>query len=551
MKTIIKYTCSLLCFAAMSCSLDEKPSDFLESDTFYKEDNHLIMAIAGCYDGLRNENYYGNQFPCALFASCDYGMGNTGVNSIQQFTRADVTSSHVILKNMWAMFYKTISRTNVVIEKAATAPDCTPELCDRVIGEAKFIRALTYFNLVRCFGESPLRLKPVHDFEKDIHMPASKIEDIYAQIIEDLSDAELKCWNRGETRGVFTNHVGQTTKLAATALLAKVYLHIASAGRVANTAGFYDGDKNNGATGVCDKYKSFTDFKDYYQLCYDACERALENPDFGYERNEWMNLWNVQKFKNIKEYIFAIQFSTETGYGCRLPFLFLPRGDTKGGSMSSQGGQNRFLKEFINQKLYDITDYRWNGFQLNIAFRDGKPAEEWRFDAKGQGEYYIPSLNKSGTGGGSKLLATSKFNDPATLQPASSQCELPVIRSIDIFLMQGEALAEINSNPTAGLAIINKVRQRVGSQDMTIANINLRYKGATEMDKFRDYVIHERLLEFAAEGDRWFTLKRMGQLINKCNLIKDKGNAAKTRVKENYYWPISQDEIDSNKLLDN
>ena len=88
--------------SVVSCSLDERPIDFTQKDDFYKSNEDLIMSVNSCYNVLSNEQYYGNQFTSAIFCSADYGEGNTGQNSVQQFTRGELTGEHVILKNIWA-----------------------------------------------------------------------------------------------------------------------------------------------------------------------------------------------------------------------------------------------------------------------------------------------------------------------------------------------------------------------------------------------------------------------------------------------------------------
>ena len=111
--------------------------------------------------------------------------------------------------------------------------DMDDELKNRIIGEAKFLRALHYFNLVRCFGEVPLRLEPVEP-GNDQGLPVSPIIEIYDAIITDLDYASIHCWGRNEVRGNYVNDLGRVTDTAANALLAKVYTRIASCKRTAS-----------------------------------------------------------------------------------------------------------------------------------------------------------------------------------------------------------------------------------------------------------------------------------------------------------------------------
>ena len=536
----------LLAATFSACSLDEKPIDFLGADTFYTKDNDVVMSINGCYESLKSDNYYGNLFVSSLFASADYGQGNTGQNSTQQFTRADYTGEQLQIVAMWAAIYKSIGRVNTTIYRTQNAPGITDELKNRILGEARFIRALNYFNLVRSFGEVPLRVKPVENFDTDIHIPVSKREEIYKQIVEDLKFAELNCWNRNETRNGIVNNIGRATSLGATTLLAKVYLHIASSARIANTPGYIDSSPVDGV-GVCETYISYTNYKQYYDSCLQACNKGIAHSDFALE-TDWKNLWNVATNKNPKEYIFSIQSSADAGYGNRYPFLFLPRGSVLGGSTSSQGGLNRFVAEFVNVMSFDTADYRWkSGFVLEINFRNNTPAEVWKFK-NGAGLYYGKVSNTTATGGGSNRLAAAKWNDPATADVATSRCEFSVLRSVDLYLMKGEAQAEITEIPADGYSAINTVRSRVAAPVLDDVLLN-KFAGANQMEKFREFIMKERLMEFAAEGDRWFTLLRMGKLITKAQIIVNKGNANKKRVKKNYYWPISQEEINSNNMV--
>lgn len=528
--------------SVVSCSLDERPIDFTQKDDFYKSNEDLIMSVNSCYNVLSNEQYYGNQFTSAIFCSADYGEGNTGQNSVQQFTRGELTGEHVILKNIWAQIYKGIARTNSVIYYSEKAEDVNPVLKSRVIGEAKFIRALNYFNLVQCFGEVPLRLQPVLDFDKDEKLELASKQSILEQIVSDLVYAEANCWNREESREGFVNEVGRVTSLAATTLLAKVYLYMATVGRIANDPNFKDGD----FSGIHKDFAGYSNYEEYYTLCKEICERGINHKDFAMEE-DWSNLWNVATNKNPKEYIFAIQYSNETGYGNRLPFLFLPRQCVLGGSRSSQGGVNRFVSEFVNLRTLDAdNDYRWNnGFVLNVEYRDGTKPEDWRWNTAGKGFYFITGTNTQGKGGGKNKLSLKKWNDSATTSEASSSCDLPILRSVDLYLMLSECEAELAQNPANGYAYINKARQRLGATVIDDSYIS-GFEGDTSMEKFRNLILRERLQEFAGEGDRYFTLLRMGKYISECSKVVEKGNGAKVRTLDNYYWPISQDEVAAN-----
>ena len=88
-------------------------------------------------------------------------------------------------------------------------------------------------------------------------------------------------------------------------------------------------------------------------------------------------------------------------------------------------------------------------------------------------------------------------------------------------------------------------RQRLNASTVDDTYLS-SFEGDTRIEKFRNLILRERLQEFAGEGDRYFTLLRMGKYISECNKVVAKGNGAKVRTLDNYYWPISQDEVAAN-----
>ena len=112
--------------------------------------------------------------------------------------------------------YQGIRRANVVIEKVPVIP-MNESLKARYIGEAQFLRALYYFDLVRAFGGVPL----VIDTNPDFKLPRSEKSAVYDLIIDDLSSAIASLPHKKEYA---SNDLGRANKDAAKALLAKVYI---------------------------------------------------------------------------------------------------------------------------------------------------------------------------------------------------------------------------------------------------------------------------------------------------------------------------------------
>ena len=544
------------------CSLKEEPIDFMERGDFYRNDKEVLLGANGCYTALRDPNYYLTNYTNALFAASDMGMSTA---NMIEFVRGagELTSQHTIMGNIWVSIYAAIGRTNLLINALETSDaELSGELKQRVIGEARFLRGLHYFNLVRSWGEVPLRRGVVTDFEHEVHLPLSSRQEVFDFVIADLRAAKELCWNRGEKRDKWVNEEGRATKLAATTLLAQVYLHIASSARVAAT-----GQQDGGVSGVCDGYLPYADYyKHYYDSCRMECLRAIDEygDDFTIE-NDWSAMWDVNT-QNSREIIFAVRSSGDPGYGNNLPFLYLPRDCTLGGSTGASGGQCRIAIYFVQSRLtlpggktyfqIDNTDLRFDkGFLTSFRQRANTNELIW-VGANYQYRYAdAPTVGVQAAPFGGAGLFVRKWYDPATVDQSSSRTQLPVIRATEIYYMLGEALAELAENPSAGYAAISTVRTRcrpAADPPLSDIYINENYPGDTPMEQFREFILRERVMEYATENDRLFTLFRMGKVISMAQRLGTSGNISaseRARKWNDYYWPIPQDEIDANKFI--
>ena len=324
----LKYHLSILLvfFTISSCNvLEEEPFTQPSTENFYQNETDALAALTAAYARLKSGmGYYKQQFMPTLFASSDQGLSTYLYN---EFKRGIVTSTNQSLNNLWKELYLGIREANNVI---ANVPEIEmdEELKNRIIGEAKFLRALHYFNLVRCFGEVPLRTTPVEAGD-DQGLAVSSIVEIYDSIIDDLNYASLHCWGRNESRGSYTNDLGRATNTAAHALLAKVYTRIASCKRTAS-----DGILGN------ELYLEFPEtYQNYYQYAKDQCDAAISGQGFSLSSSldDWVSIFDADNGNN-QEMIFDVQGSSLTGQGTAVSNLFTPR--NAGLSGSGFGGNN-------------------------------------------------------------------------------------------------------------------------------------------------------------------------------------------------------------------
>lgn len=213
MKKIIFISIAIV-FAFTSCKkqLDLTPESAIGEKDFYQNANEVEAALVGCYDGLQNSIE-------TEYVLCEIRSDNTttilGEGEFKLIDYFMETPDNSITTNYWQICYNTIFRTNKVLQYLDVISDGPTR--KRVEGEALFIRALNYFNLVRLFGNIPLVTDVIlaEDKEKFANVSPDKT---YDQIIADLEDAItlLPASNEGQ--------FSRATSGAAKGLLAKVYV---------------------------------------------------------------------------------------------------------------------------------------------------------------------------------------------------------------------------------------------------------------------------------------------------------------------------------------
>ena len=205
-------------FIVMSCNdlLIENPESFFVETNSFNTAKDATSAINGVYDRLRS--VYNMNF----IAMSDVNGEELEINPLVAETREiDVnryTSANSIFDGFYTNSYLLIDRANRVIVNVPKI-SMDPKLRDQIVGEAKFLRALSYFNLVRAFGDIPLITIPTSDVV-NVKVQRDNSEKVYSQIIQDLKEAETVL----PIRFTVTNEIGRATSGAAKSILAKVYL---------------------------------------------------------------------------------------------------------------------------------------------------------------------------------------------------------------------------------------------------------------------------------------------------------------------------------------
>jgi starch-binding outer membrane protein, SusD/RagB family len=286
MKKIIVYF--LIAFAVVqgtgcdSSFTDLKPVSEITSANYFKTARQADASLTSAYDALQPDRYYGydmNTFGEAASDNCFAGGDDPGIAQINDFT---TTPTNGIIGRNWPQIYLAIGRANDVIDNVGKMDVGLffnkPERQTEIIAEAKFLRALHYFNLVRIYGPVPLVVKQVTAVTADnVNVPNSTQEEIYTKSI--IPDLEFALANLPKDMDK-----GRATKGAAYGLLAKVYLTRKEWAKAAENV---------------QRVKDLNKYK------------ILSNYD------------NLFSSKNTEESLFEVQY-TGGGEGNALPELYLP-----------------------------------------------------------------------------------------------------------------------------------------------------------------------------------------------------------------------------------
>ena len=483
-----KYITTIILAAALSgCTKDfltKAPLDSVNTANYYKTATDAVNAVNAAYQPLQRPKLYNLRiWATDIMAGNSVTGAGGGTDGIETQDESNfvTTSANSGVLDVYRGPAPGILQCNLVLQNVP-AINMDANLKNRVLGEAKFLRALYYFNLVRLFGDVPLITKPqvVGD---DLLLKRSPKADVYALIIQDLTDAVNLLPLASSYTGA---DIGRASKGAAQGLLAKVNLTLGN-----------------------------------YQNTADLCAQIAASGIYALNTN-YADNFSVTK-KNTVESLFEVQYSGATTYGFFDDFNQASWTSTFMGPRNSNFvggayGWNQPTQEFVNS--YETGDLRKDQTVLYA----GCPSFA--------GKTYLSSYSTTG-------YNVRKFLVPLSLSPDynTSAEDFPVLRYADVLLMQAEALNELGQT-SAAEAPLNKVRNRAGLGNIT---------SGLSKDNFRTAVLHERRMELAFEGDRWFDLIRINNGQYAADFFKSIG---KTNFTSKFLLlPIPQQEIDANPNL--
>ncbi|MBX2966592.1 MAG: RagB/SusD family nutrient uptake outer membrane protein [Cyclobacteriaceae bacterium] len=300
--------------------LDEDPKSVINSATFYKTETDAVAATNAIYEYLTvgTEGIFDRGFGGIFFNdywvlkdilsdNCTETIVSQEYRTLNEF---GFTAENERIELYWQDLYKTTQAANIVIDRVPLI-DMDVMKRDHLVSEARFIRAMMYFEGVRFFGDVPLILHEIIDL-KDAFVARTAKANVYAASIADLE------WARDHLSSTYRVGLGRPTPMACTALLAKVYLEMGEYALAAQQAEIVINSN---------QHPLFTDFADLFKL---------SNANSG-------------------EIIFAVNYSGTLSQGFKpnqYHVRLLPPNLHKNG----EGPRNAFGWEVPTEDLYDSFD---------------------------------------------------------------------------------------------------------------------------------------------------------------------------------------------------
>lgn len=522
-RFIIYISIAILTFPIVSCTKDFITTPLYgtqDLDNYFNNIDECSTFVDGLYRGFSHwEDWWQNYLRLTNeMATDDAWMGNIVQDPSGNYPFAFYTISSSndpgALYNFYYFKYQNINSANIAIENipATTISDADKKV---LIGQAKFFRAYSYWELVQNFGDVVLYTKPLTTTELNVNR-ASK-DDVYKQIVEDLKDAAGKLpvkWT--------SNNVGRVTSNACKALLARTYL-----------------------------------FMQDYKNAYAYADTVIRQGGYTLEPN-FVNIWSCANHNGV-ESIFEIQTNADQTYsvGNRFSVVTNARGEiwpstetdkTMDGwgwcvptsnlerAYKSEADSVRLKSTIIRMGLPVYGDEVDNPKYLFDESKN-KSCRTWR-------KFYVPiSVRKS-----------------LTNKDGHIPLNQILIRLGEMYLTRAEAAYFLN-NAGQALTDINTLRARVSLPDKTNLSGN----------DLLQAIWKERRLELAGEGMRLYDLRREIDPVQKKKMISvvmgpsgsfvqyndtctdyfEKKHVNEASDKGAYYkegknelWPIPQTEID-------
>lgn len=197
--------------------LEVDPSHSMPADQAITDATGVQRGILGCYDAMQGVGHYGRNYIVVGDLTTDILTWSGTTAGYNQINNNTILADNVIVEGIWASIYNGLNRINNVIVQVPGVENMTTEGKNKALAELYFLRALHHYDLVRLFGDIPMRTAPVFADEASLNVPRDPVSEVMQLVHDDLDFAILHLAPE-ITRG-------KASKAAAQALKARVSLH--------------------------------------------------------------------------------------------------------------------------------------------------------------------------------------------------------------------------------------------------------------------------------------------------------------------------------------
>ncbi|RED93016.1 RagB/SusD family nutrient uptake outer membrane protein [Marinoscillum furvescens] len=500
---------AFLIFFAAGCStnmLDQENPNAITPDTFWRNEEDATKAIMGAYSPFTHIWYY-SRFEIFLSDYRDDVVNAFGTSERTSIGSFNGVSTGNGTKWVWSAMYMCVTRANEIL---ANVPDIEmdEQVKNNILGEAYFIRAFNYFNLVNNWRNVPLITTPIGDIESPNEITQADPELVWQQIIADLQEAQKLLppeWS--------SDYRGRVTTGTANAMLGKVYL-----------------------------------YRQEYAKAKAEFQKVIDDSRYNLVDNYADNF--TEAAENNQESLFEIQFVADgnsawggdapnRGKGAAFHPDIAPRGFTgQDGMRINDWVLDLFMDERTVDGQVDPRAFVTLFFDSNeYTVYEGDTLRSVTYEGK---TYQDVFPGESNVWGNKHLdIQHGGYESSQANGWHQSGNNLRLLRYADVLLMYAEAEFMLNGSSAAALNAINEVRARVDMPAFTTITLQ--------------DIEDERVKELSLERTRYFDLLRWGKVKERIvDNPQFKSESAGTGAYKpgREYIDIPQSEIDANPNID-
>ena len=478
-----------LVFTACTDYLEEDPKGLMAPEGFFKTPSDVEAAVHGAYAEWVTVQIEKSFFLALMIRGdmVDIGDRNTLGDrvAINDFS---MDANNSLVRDSWERIYQSISAANTAI-KAAREITAEADIKNELEAKARFIRAYSYYHLVRSFGDVPYTDAPIESAEVLDAIGRTPESEIYERVIDDLLFAKdhLPAQHPSGTRNM-------GTKGSAATMLAEVYLTLQRYGEAATEARYVINNAEN---------FNYSLAQNYQDLFNANLAGTLQEPVFTYELKNDLN----DGAYNQKDGM--INLTRIRDYAPRSLSVAVP------------------TLEVYN--TWDERDYR-----RTVSFEDSVMIDGVK-TALVNTNFRVPRPH---------IAKYFRYPGPQEAgDDRSSDHHYSLYRYADVLLMAAEAIAESEGVTPEAIGYVNQIRERARFDGTTVTDFPANVDPGISTADFIEVVREERRLEFAFEFKRWYDIKRWG-ILEETFTGQNALEPHEVNPSRDYLFPIPQIEVD-------